>query len=752
MAGANHVDYNAGGGGGGGLGGDGGDGVGGGGGYAGAGGVAEAIVDGLALGAGGGGGEFGQGGDGGIFGGDDGGGGGGGQQGKGGDAANGGGGGGGETVNGGDGTATGGSGGGSEGGAGGDDGVAGHDAVAPLGGGGGSGGGLASGGSGGSGLASGGGGGGSNGPGGHGGLGGGGGGGNSQDGGDGGDFGGGGGAGNTGTIKGGDGGFGGGGGGASADASQNQTGGDGGFGGGGGGATTSGSGGSFGGTGGSGPGADGGGGAALGGAVFVRNGGTLILNDGGFTGTYGVTAGTTGGAGGATDGAAEGKVMFLQGHGATTTLAISDGNISTIEGNDAIAGGGTLVKDGAGTLVIGNSDTGSNGKFHGAVTVAAGLLAVDGTMRKATTTVETGGTLGGVGKVGVTQVDSGGALTIGQTPDNNLFAIGVFHTLDLDLAAAARFEVALFSNGDAPAPIHDWVAVKGTVHLGGAILDAKAADINFNPPVGHQFMIVKNDGHDAVVGHFQGLPQGALFAVGDRAFTITYHGGSNHNDVVLKAQGVFIKGTSGADLVDATHTVAGQPLPTDAADLIKGKAGADDLSGLAGADTILGGKGGDTIHGNAGGDTIHGAKGDDYLFGNNGKDSLAGGAGDDLLNGGKGDDLLTGGTGHNRFDFTTALGPHNVDTITDFGSNDTIGLAASVFSGIGPKGELADARFATTTLDTGIHPLKPDALIVYNTQSGDLFYDENGNLPGGLVLFATVTPGTHLDASDFFVM
>ena len=59
---------------------------------------------------------------------------------------------------------------------------------------------------------------------------------------------------------------------------------------------------------GSGVGADGGGGAALGGAVFVAYGGTLIMNDGGFTGTYAVTGGVGGDhTGGATDGKAQAR-------------------------------------------------------------------------------------------------------------------------------------------------------------------------------------------------------------------------------------------------------------------------------------------------------------------------------------------------------------------------------------------------------------------------------------------------------------
>ena len=469
-------------------------------------------------------------------------------------------------------------------------------------------------------------------------------------------------------------------------------------------------------------GADGGGGAALGGAVFVRDGGTLIISDGGstasnavaagFTGSYSVTAGTTGGTGGATAGKAQGTLMFLQGSGAATTLDISDGNTQTIGGDDAIAGAGTLIKDGDGTLVIAGLDF----HFKGAATVAGGLLQVDGAIGKATTTVETGATLGGNGKVGVTQVDSGATLSPGASA-------GLLHTRDLTLAADSHYVVEI--GGTTPGiGGYDRVAVKGTVDLDGAVLDTSLID-GFKPSVGDTFRIVTNDGSDAITGTFQGLAEGAQLLIDGRAFTITYQGGSHHNDVVLTATAATIIGTSGDDLVNKNHTVAGQPLPTDGADLIKGKGGADDLSGLAGADTINGGGGGDSLHGNAG---------------------------DDQLNGGKGDDLLAGGKGHDAFIFSTALGPHNVDAIADFGTGDAIWLAASVFAGIGAKGELADAPFDTSTLDTGVHPFKPDALIIYNDKSGVLFYDENGNAPGGLVRFATVTPGTHLDHTDFLVI
>lgn len=344
-----------GGGGGGGLGGNGGNGGnggGGGGGYMGAGGNAT-VGSGIG-GGGGGGGEFGAGGS--QQASHRGGGGGGGQLGNGGNSGAFTGGGGGSSSNGGSGTGSGGAGGLPTGGAGGDDTEAGAGG-GPLGGGGG-GGSFESGGAGG--LSGGGGGAAAGGgaPGGNGGSGGGGGGADGWTGlgGSGGDFGGGGGAFASAP---GDGGFGGGGGGISF-----SPGGQGGFGGGGGGGLVQGgSGGTFAGDAAMFGGA-GGGGAALGGAVFVRDGGSLTIVDGQFSGTYGVTAGT-----GANDGQALGSVMFLNGS-AATTFDIS--GTQTLAGPDALAGDGDVTKSGAGTLVI----TGGNPNYSGLTTVTNGVVAL----------------------------------------------------------------------------------------------------------------------------------------------------------------------------------------------------------------------------------------------------------------------------------------------------------------------------------------------------------------------------------------
>ena len=183
-------------------------------------------------------------------------------------------------------------------------------------------------------------------------------------------FGGGGGAG----VHGGHGGFGGGGGGSN----QPGTGGAGGFGGGGGWKAPGG----FGGGSGTGFGGYAGGGLGAGGDVFVQQGGTLIIQGG----TLG--AGTvTGGAGAVgNNGEALGTGLFIQGT-ESITLAPATGQTLTVAGvvaDQAGSGGtgtndttGTLVLDGAGTVVLaaGNTSTaGSGGGFAGTIVLANGTL------------------------------------------------------------------------------------------------------------------------------------------------------------------------------------------------------------------------------------------------------------------------------------------------------------------------------------------------------------------------------------------
>ena len=200
---------------------------------------------------------------------------------------------------------------------------------------------------------------------------------------------------------------------------------------------------------------------------------------------------------------------------------------------------------------------------------------------------------------------------------------------------------------------------------------------------------------------------------------------------VTNVAGVTIKGTGGADTVNAHTTVAGQPGPTGEEDTIKGRGGKD------------------TLHAGDGDDTILGGGGDDKLYGEAGNDTLNGNVGNDTLNGGEGNDVLTGSKGDDVFQFKDKLGPGNVDTITDFGrGHDAIDLAKSVFGGIGHVGHaLAGKYFVVAS-----HAKGGNDHIIYQQGKGKLFYDPDGNGTAHKILFARLDPHTHLDHNDLFVV
>jgi hypothetical protein len=76
---------------------------------------------------------------------------------------------------------------------------------------------------------------------------------------------------------------------------------------------------------------------------------------------------------------------------------------------------------------------------------------------------------------------------------------------------------------------YDQLNVHGVVNLAGITL---SASLNYAASVNDQFVIINNDGSDAVTGTFTSLPQGKKLYIGNQLFQITYTGGSG-NDVVL---------------------------------------------------------------------------------------------------------------------------------------------------------------------------------------------------------------------------
>lgn len=251
---------------------------------------------------------------------------------------------------------------------------------------------------------------------------------------------------------------------------------------------------------------------------------------------------------------------------------------------------------------------------------------------------------------------------------------------------------------------------------------------------------------------------------------------------------------------DFKDTIVG----SSASNFIRAFAGNDSINGGGGADTMRGGLGNDTYFvgstgdivdeaadGGAGTDTVHstisfnlgntavvkggvenlvllgtanksgtgnalsntltGNTGNNILSGFAGNDTIDGGLGNDLVNGGVGNDILTGGDGLDTFVFSNALNATtNVDTINGFTvADDTIRLENSIFTAIVGTGTLTAAQFVTNT--TG-QAADADDRIIYDSDTGRLLYDSDGDGAGGSVHFATVGTNLGITASDFFIV
>ena len=151
--------------------------------------------------------------------------------------------------------------------------------------------------------------------------------------------------------------------------------------------------------------------------------------------------------------------------------------------------------------------------------------------------------------------------------------------------------------------------------------------------------------------------------------------------------------------------------------------------------------------------SISGNNGANTLSGLGGNDTIQAFGGNDFLYGGTGRDRLIGGLGNDNFVFNTALNATtNVDTIVDFhnvsGDNDTIRLENAIFTALA-NGQLTAAEFTANTSGTATTASQH---IIYETDTGNLYYDSNGNAAGGSVHFATLAAGLALTAADFFVI
>ncbi|MGP3697302.1 M10 family metallopeptidase C-terminal domain-containing protein [Rhodobacter sp. NSM] len=201
-------------------------------------------------------------------------------------------------------------------------------------------------------------------------------------------------------------------------------------------------------------------------------------------------------------------------------------------------------------------------------------------------------------------------------------------------------------------------------------------------------------------------------------------------------------------------------------DRMIGNSANNTLNGGGGADTMRGGTGNDAYITN-GGDTIieRAGEGIDHvissascrlannvenltLSGSRAIDGVGNGLGNRITGNSAANDL-TGGAGHDTFVFEHALGNGNVDRITDFAVvDDTIRLEDAIFRGLS-RGWLDASAF--TSNGSGRATDASDR-IIYETDSGALWYDRDGAGGASAVRFATLDAGLNVTAADFLVL
>jgi autotransporter-associated beta strand protein len=476
------------------------------------------------------------------------------------------------------------------------------------------------------------------------------------------------------------------------------------------------------------------------------------------------------------------------------TLVVGANNLSTVAG--LLEGSnGNLTKVGSGTLSLTAANTYT---LH--TKIDGGTLLVNGSTASASTTVNSGGTLGGHGLIkNSVVINNGGVLAPGSSAGNLTLGGGV----EFKGGSILRAELG----GDTVGTGYDRLTVAGAVSLGAPTLDLRLIN-SFSPSLTSQqsFIIIDNDGTDAVAGTFAGLAQGATVVAEGRLFTLSYTGGTG-NDVVLTSGGAVRVGTEGddilagtafADSIDGrggldvadysfmtsamkvtlrtgTQTVAGDTLVS--IEGLFGGTGADEFKGTVKANLFRGGGGKDKLDGAGGLDTadygdktksvqvtLDGSKtvtvkikgkAEDTLknienvTGGSKADKLVGDSKANIFDGGLGKDILSGGGGKDKFVFSTALSAANVDTIAGFKTGqDKLVLDDAIFAAIGIKLDRVEfhSKDGTKAAKDG------DDRIVYDSKSGKLYYDPDGLGGAAAVQFATLSGDPALSFKDFAIV
>jgi Ca2+-binding RTX toxin-like protein len=257
-----------------------------------------------------------------------------------------------------------------------------------------------------------------------------------------------------------------------------------------------------------------------------------------------------------------------------------------------------------------------------------------------------------------------------------------------------------------------------------------------------------------------------LYIVANSADVIT-EGGNSGTDSVQSSVTYYL--SANLENLTLTGSVAINGVGNTSNNTISGNSGDNVLNGAGGADSMAGGLGNDlyVVDNSADVVTELAAQGTDTVnasvsyglsanvenltltgtaainaTGNALANTIRGNSGANLISGGDGNDILTGAGGIDHFIFNTALNAtSNTDTITDFGSDDKLDLSHLIFSNLGAVGALTTSELVSGAgLTSG---QDANDFLVYNTTTGNLYYDADGSGAGASILFAQLGTTTH---------
>ncbi len=194
-----------------------------------------------------------------------------------------------------------------------------------------------------------------------------------------------------------------------------------------------------------------------------------------------------------------------QGSGA---LVVQSGTLAT---NAAIANSATVTITSGATL----SDAGA------AYGQTAGTTTVTGTLSSNETVSLTGGTLAGTGTIAA-NLSNGGTVIPGSASGSVPFAPGVL-TVSGNYTQTSNGELSVDLAGTGSS--YSQLLVTGTAALAGNL----SITLNYTPHAGDTYQIINAP---ALVGTFNGIPQGGMAVSGQAVFSNSYLGGSGADDVL----------------------------------------------------------------------------------------------------------------------------------------------------------------------------------------------------------------------------